>query len=159
MFKKTNNALFPPRFPGQKNSTTSGRRKPPPVSAAGLPPRGMPRRCPRTSGAAVARAPLPATAPTLPLAVTHAGQPLNTRRTQEPHSCCSLEPPHVLLSGSLWSTASGRAGAGLLVSRRVGPLPPPSLLPDWKDPGYPPPFLLTPLPRGRVQKRQGWRGA
>ena len=57
VFKKTNNAPFPPRFPGQKNITKSGRRKPLPLSAAGLPPQGMPHGCPRTSGAAVARAP------------------------------------------------------------------------------------------------------
>ena len=131
VFKKTNSAPVPPRFPSQKNSTKSGRRKPLPLSAAGLPPGDA---AALSSHVGALRAPLPAPAPTLPLAVTHARQPLNTRRTGEPHSCCSLEPPHDLLSGSLWSTASRREGAELLVSRRVGLLPPPSLLPDWKDP-------------------------
>lgn len=74
------------------------------------------------------------------------------------HSCCSLEPSHILLSGSLWSPA----GAELLVSRQAGLLPPASLLPAWKDRSSyhfsAHLFLLTPHPRESLQKA-GWRGA
>lgn len=117
-------------------------------------------------GALQRRVAPPATAPTLPPAVTHAGARLNTGSARPAALMLRLEPSHILLSGSFWSTAA-LAGAELLVSRRAGLLLPPSLPPPrLEEPGYPPGsgsgFSADPAPttpEERLQKGQGWQGA
>lgn len=65
----------------EKQNPKHWQKETPSAERTGLPPWVTPHLSVLARrGAAVARVPLPATAPTLPLAVTHAGHPLNTGR-------------------------------------------------------------------------------